>query len=113
MAVFWHEAPPEGHSSPATQMASLSPQFTEQPPQLPRGVEGGALQALPPEAWSEAAGGPEAVVLGGPVSLEDPPVRLPVVAQPEPTSSTVAKAAATRAAQRSIESVFMFVVIGG
>jgi hypothetical protein len=45
MAGFWHEGPPEGHSSPATQMASLSSQLTEQPPQLPRGEEAGALQA--------------------------------------------------------------------
>ena len=71
MAVFWHEGPPEGHSSPGTQMASLFPQFTEHPPQLPRGAEAGALHELPPEARSEA-GGPEEVVLGGPVSPADP-----------------------------------------
>ena len=50
-------------------MASLSPQFTEHPPQLPRGAEAGALHELPCEERSEA-GGPEAPVLGGPaVSL--------------------------------------------
>lgn len=70
MAAFWHEGPPEGHSSPATHMASLSPQFTEHPPQLPRGVEAGALHELLWEARSEA-GGPDAV-LGGPVSFTDP-----------------------------------------
>jgi hypothetical protein len=48
-------------------MASLSPQFTEHPPQLPRGVEAGALQELPCD-WRWEAGGPEAAVLGGPVS---------------------------------------------
>jgi hypothetical protein len=71
MAVFWHEGPPEGHSSPGTHMASLSPQFTEHPPQLPRGDEAGTLHELPPEGRSDA-GEPEAVELGGPVSLADP-----------------------------------------
>jgi hypothetical protein len=69
MAVFWHEGPPEGHSSPGTQMASLSPQLTEQPPQLPRGLEGGALQELTCPSRS-VPGGPPAAVPGGPVSLE-------------------------------------------
>jgi hypothetical protein len=69
MAVFWHEGPPEGHSSPGSQMASLSPQVTEQPPQLPRGLEGGALQELTCPALS-VLGGPPAAVLGGPVSPE-------------------------------------------
>jgi hypothetical protein len=50
-------------------MASLSPQFTEQPPQLPRGLEGGALQELTCPAPS-VPDGPTAAVLGGPVSLE-------------------------------------------
>jgi hypothetical protein len=50
-------------------MASLSPQLTEQPPQLPRGVEGGALQELLCPSRS-VPGGPPAAVLGGPVSLE-------------------------------------------
>ena len=70
MAAFWHEGPPEGHSSPATQIASLSPQFTEQPPQLPRGLEGGAVQELSCPSRS-LLGGALALVLGGPVSLED------------------------------------------
>ena len=68
-AVFWHEGPPEGHSSPGTQIASLSPQLTEQPPQLPRGLEGGALQELPSKLRSVLGVAP-AAVLGGPVSLE-------------------------------------------
>jgi hypothetical protein len=46
-AVFRHEGPPLGHSSPGVQEACLSPQLTEQPPQLPRGEEAGALQELP------------------------------------------------------------------
>jgi hypothetical protein len=70
MAVFWHEGPPEGHSSPARHIASLSPQSTEHPPQLPRGVEAGALHEFPSLGRSEE-GGPE-VVLGGPLSLADP-----------------------------------------
>jgi hypothetical protein len=50
-------------------MASLAPQFTEPPPQVPRGEEGGALQELLPMSWSVLVGppGPE---LEGPVSLE-------------------------------------------
>ena len=71
MAVLWHEGPPEGHSSPGTQIASLSPQFTEHPPQLPRGVDAGAPQELPCDCRSEA-GGPEAGALGGPVSAAGP-----------------------------------------
>jgi hypothetical protein len=51
-------------------MASLSAHFTEHPPQLPRGDEAGTLQELPSERRSEP-GGPEVVVLGGPVSLAD------------------------------------------
>jgi hypothetical protein len=50
-------------------MASLCPQFTEQPAQLPRGLEGGALQELTCPSWS-LPGGPPAAVLGGPVSLD-------------------------------------------
>lgn len=67
LAVFWHEGPPEGHSSPGTQMASLAPQFTEHPPQLPRGEEGGALQELSPMLRSVLPGALGAV-LGGPVA---------------------------------------------
>ena len=52
-------------------MASLFPQFTEHPPQLPRGVEAGALQELPCE-WRSEAAGPEAAVPGGPVSAAGP-----------------------------------------
>ena len=51
-------------------MASLSPQFTEQPPQLPRGLEGGALQEFGCPSWSLPDGLP-AAVSGGPVSLEE------------------------------------------
>ena len=68
-AVLWHEGPPAGHSSPGVQEAALSPQFTEQPPQLPRGREGGTLQVLPSPSRSVPAGAPAAVV-GGPVSLD-------------------------------------------
>ena len=50
-------------------MASLSPQFTEHPPQLPRGEEGGTVQELPCESRSVPGGAP-AAVLGGPVSPE-------------------------------------------
>ena len=50
-------------------MASLFSQFTEQPPQLPRGAEGGAVQELTPPLWSVPAG-PAAPELGGPLSLE-------------------------------------------
>ena len=50
-------------------MASLSPQFTEQPLQLPRGFEGGALQELTCPSRLLPVG-PPAAVLGGPVSLE-------------------------------------------
>jgi hypothetical protein len=50
-------------------MACLSPQFTEQPAQLPRGLDGGALQELTWRSRS-APGGLFAAVLGGPVSLE-------------------------------------------
>jgi hypothetical protein len=50
-------------------MASLSPQFTEQPPQLPRGVEAGAVQELTCPLRSEL-GGPGEAELGGPLSLE-------------------------------------------
>ena len=47
-------------------MASLSPQFTEQPVQAPRGLEGGALQELTCPSRSE----PDALpVWGGPGSL--------------------------------------------
>ena len=68
MAFFWHDGPPDGHSSPATQMASLSPQFTEQPPQAPRGLDGGALQELTSPSRSGPDGPPPAV-WGGPGSL--------------------------------------------
>ena len=47
----------------------MAPQLTEQPAQLPRGREGGALQALLCPSRS-LPGGPVAAVLGGPVSLE-------------------------------------------
>ena len=50
-------------------MASLSPQLTEQPLQLPRGVEGGALQELTCASRS-APGGAGAPLTGGPVSLD-------------------------------------------
>jgi hypothetical protein len=50
-------------------MASLSPQFTEQPPQLPRGVEGGALQELISPLRS-VPGAPAAPELRGSLSLE-------------------------------------------
>jgi hypothetical protein len=68
-AVLWHEGPPLGHSSPGVQEAALSPQLTEQPAQLPRGREGGALQELLCPSRS-VPGGPAAAVLGGPLSLE-------------------------------------------
>ncbi len=47
-------------------MASLAPQFTEHPPQLPRGVEGAALQEFP---WSASAvpGSVAPALCGGPV----------------------------------------------
>ena len=47
----------------------MSPQRTEQPPQLPRGREGGTLQELPCPSRSLPGGAP-AGVLGGPVSLD-------------------------------------------
>ena len=84
----------------------MSPQLTEQPPQLPRGEEAGALQELPPVARSES-GGPEAAVRGGPVSPEEPLSLLPPVAQPEPKSSAAANAAQAVARQRAIERVLM------
>jgi hypothetical protein len=83
MAVLWQEGPPEGHSSPGTQMASLAPQFTEQPGQLPRGVEGGTLQELLPAAPSLLPGSPAAVLWDGPVSVAGrAAARFPVDAQP-------------------------------
>jgi hypothetical protein len=71
-AVFWHEGPPEGHSSPGIHIASLSPQFTEQPPQLPRGWEGAALQELT-SPLRLAPGGAPAAEVGGPLSLDGEP----------------------------------------
>ena len=68
-AVLWHEGPPLGHSSPGVQEAALSPQLTEQPPQLPRGREGGTLQELPRPSRSVSGGAP-AAVLGGPLSFD-------------------------------------------
>ena len=50
-------------------MASLSPQSTEQPPQLPRGFEGGALQELTC-ALRSLLDERSAPVLGGPDSVE-------------------------------------------
>ena len=99
MAVFWHDGPPEGHSSPAMQMASLSPQFTEQPPQAPRGLEGGALQELTCPSRSEPDG-PLPAVWEGPVSLEG--------AACEPFSSTHAaneRATSTAAASEAPETM--------
>jgi hypothetical protein len=63
-------APPLGHSSPDLHEACLSPQFTEQPPQVPRGEEGDAAQELFPAALSEPDAG--TAVLGGPASLYGP-----------------------------------------
>ena len=64
-------AAPLGHSSPDLHDACLSPQFTEQPPQLPRGEEAGAVHELAPAARPESAdAGPP--MLGGPVSLYEP-----------------------------------------
>ncbi len=51
------------------QNASLSPQLTEQPPQLPRGEEGGTLQELLCAAPSTPS--LPAAVCGGPVSVRD------------------------------------------
>jgi hypothetical protein len=65
-----HAAPPLGHSSPDLHEACLSPQFTEQPPQVPRGEEADAVHELLPAALSEPGAGAE--VLGGPVSLYEP-----------------------------------------
>jgi hypothetical protein len=56
-------------------MASLSPQLTEQPPQLPRGLEGGALQELP-SVLRSVLGVPPAAVFGGPFSLDGETCRL-------------------------------------
>ena len=64
-----HAAPPLGHSSPRVHEACLSPQFTEHPPQVPRGEEGGAVQELTCP-FRSAVAGPPVAVLGGPVSLE-------------------------------------------
>ncbi len=90
-AVFRHEAPPLGHSSPGAQKAGLSPQLTEQPPQVPRGLEGKALQEFSCVVRSEA-GGPEAAVLGGPLSVYGAPWFFALVVQPQQTSSVTAKA---------------------
>ena len=49
-------------------MASLDPQFTEHPPQLPRGEDGAALQALSPAPPSRLGSSP-AELWGGPVSV--------------------------------------------
>lgn len=65
-----HAAPPLGHSSPDLHEACLSPQSTEQPPQVPRGEEADAVQELLPTALAEPDAG--AAVLGGPASLYDP-----------------------------------------
>jgi hypothetical protein len=62
-----HAAPPLGHSSPDLHEACLSPQSTEQPPQVPRGEEAEAVQELVAAAFSEPDAGSEA--LGGPASL--------------------------------------------
>jgi hypothetical protein len=104
-AVFRHEAPPLGHSSPGVQAAALSPQLTEQPPQLPRGLEGGALQEFSCVARSET-GGPEAAVFGGPVSVYEAPRFFALLAQPAQTSSVAAKAQ-TSGGQSGLERVLI------
>ena len=91
----------------------MSPQFTEHPPQLPRGEEAGTLQEFPAEERSEA-GGPEPVVLGGPaVSLAAPRGSLPLVAHPAQTSSIAAKAAVTRKQDGVIAKVLVSVAVMG
>jgi hypothetical protein len=77
-------------------MASLSPQLTEQPPQLPRGVEGGALQELTC-ALRSPLDERSAPVLGGPDSVEGGArVPLSFVAQPA-NDSTMSRLAASEA----------------
>jgi hypothetical protein len=109
MAVFRHEAPPLGHSSPGVQEACWSPQLTEQPAQLPRGEEGGTLQELPCPPWSEP-GEPEAAVLGGPVSSGAALCGFcSLVAQPEmATAPSITAATSERSAiERGLMSVAM------
>jgi hypothetical protein len=84
----------------------LSPQLTEQPPQLPRGEEAGALQELLPVARSES-GGPEAAVRGGPVSPEEPLSLFATVAQPAQHSSVATRAAQMGDPRSAIERVLM------
>ena len=77
-------------------MASLSPQFTVQPPQLPRGVEGGAVQELTCPLVS-LLGGPAVVELGGPLWLEgedDAPFSFDTQAESDRAISTPAASGA-------------------
>ena len=111
-AVFRHEAPPLGHSSPGVQEACRSPQLTEQPPQLPRGEEAGALQEWP-RGLPSAGGGPEAALLGGPVSLEGPPVFFALVAQPAQHSSTAVTVTGRSDQQREVERLLISVFLRG
>ena len=77
-------------------MASLSPQSTEQPPQLPRGFEGGALQELTC-ALRSLLDERSAPVLGGPDSVEGGAcVPLSFVAQPA-NDSTMSRLATSEA----------------
>ena len=94
------------------QEACLSPQLTEQPPQLPRGEEAGALQELP-SGLPSAEAGPEAAVVGGPVSLSGPPVLFALVAQPAQHRSAAVRASGTSDRQREGERRFMSVCLTG
>ena len=111
MAVFRHEGPPLGHSSPVMQDACRSPQFTEQPPQLPRGEEGGTLQELPGAPRSEPPGEGEEALLGGPASSGEAPCGFfSLVAQPEMAMAPSIRAA-TSERHGAIETVLMSVAM--
>ena len=83
-------------------MASLSPQFTEQPPQLPRGLEGGALQELTCAPRS-VPGEPPAAELGGPLSLEGEAGEPFSFATHAASDSAMSTAAANDAPDRMLE----------
>jgi hypothetical protein len=81
-------------------MASLSPQFTEHPPQLPRGFDGGALQEL---TWPSrsAPGVAGALARGGPVS----PDAGAGEALPLPTQAVSDRAMSTPAASDALDKL--------
>ena len=94
------------------QEACLSPQLTEQPPQLPRGEEAGALQELPC-GLPPAEGNPEPALVGGPVSPSGPPVFFALVAQPAHHRSAAVMTMGSSERQREVEGLFMSVCLTG